>query len=282
MDKLEGLILRYWRLTERRWIESFPFEKAFALFREAMYPKLATHGMLGLQAYIDNVSQYYDLSVLDSFVYTSFHTGYKDDLESIKRRIFEPRYENFHNRYQNDPIYSKILEIYNELGNSPSDIEGKILLMERAISCAHRDGLFIDIESLRKQHIHLSVDPVFNIYTRIALEVELRSLTKSFYSIFIDFNDVHEMNSIYGYETTNTYIREKISLINRPNLLMGRWFSGDEILIVSASQFSPIYLSSIETLSVLQPASFKYFILPICSDFYMLQKTISSYVKSKS
>ena len=283
MNELEGLILRYWNLSIEDRISSFNFEKTFKLFRKKIKEKLGSHGMLGLEDYINGLEKYYDVEILKQFAYHSFHTEYDDGYEEILKRLFKPRYENFRSIYIDDPIYNRILKVYQDLENPPFDTKSQILLMERAINCAHRDGMFIDIEALREKYneniIRLSTDSVFGILNRSGLEIQMRNKNTPFNAIFIDFNNMKELNEKYGYEEVNKKIRKKLKKIKRDNYILGRWFSGDEVVAISFNDFDKSFLEVMNKLSVRGNPKFKYWMFLDQENMNELKKNISKVSK---
>lgn len=79
----------------------------------------------------------------------------------------------------------------------------------------------------------LSYDKAFGILTRNALDVEIEKL-KSFNCAFIDLNNIKSLNQILGYKKVNELIFNLFHQfkVNHPNCIIGRWFSGDEIMII--------------------------------------------------
>jgi len=284
MNNLEGLILRYWNLSIEGRLSSFKFDKAFKLFRAKIKEKLGSHGMLELEDYINGIEKYYDVNALKQFAYHSFHTDYSDGYEEILKRLFKPRYENFRTIYIDDPVYNRILNVYNDLENPPFELKPQILLMERAINCAHRDGMFIDIEALREKYneniIRLSTDSVFGILNRSGLEIKMRNQNHSFNAVFLDFTDMKELNKKHGYEEVNKKIRKKLKKLKGDECVLGRWFSGDEVVVISFSDFDKPFLETLNKLSVRGSPRFKYLVFLNQENMYELQKNISRVSKA--
>jgi len=284
MDNLESLIIRYWTLSSEGRLFSFQFDDAFKLFRGRIKEKLSLHGMLTLEDYLNGVGKYYDVDTLKQFSYHSFHTGYEDPYEEILERLFNPRYKHFREIYINDPIYNRILTVYNDLENTPFKIEEQILLMERAINCAHRDGLFIDIEKLRETYdknlIRLSTDSSFGILNRSGIELKMGMNKNPFNAIFIDFSDIKTLNEKHGYEEVNKKICKKLGKLKNENHIIGRWFSGDEIIIISLFDFDNSFIELLNKLSTRGQPKFKYWYLPKQQNLDELRKNISHISKT--
>lgn len=86
---------------------------------------------------------------------------------------------------------------------------------------------------MRNKIKRLSIDPVFGILTRAGLNERLRKEKRSFDVLFIDFNGIHFLNQIHGYDHVNTLIKNVFKTFEfRKSDLVARWFSGDEIVII--------------------------------------------------
>jgi len=79
----------------------------------------------------------------------------------------------------------------------------------------------------------LSNDKAFGILTRNALEEKLNNKRVPFNCLFIDICNMGNLNGLLGYEKVNEIIRNMfIEFKVENNFIIGRWFSGDEIVIV--------------------------------------------------
>ena len=85
-------------------------------------------------------------------------------------------------------------------------------------------------EKIRK----LSQDRAFGILTRNALEMRIDTVSHNFDCVFIDFNGVKQLNDEMGYKNVNSIIRAIFANCQfRSEDLIGRWFSGDEIVVTT-------------------------------------------------
>jgi len=65
-------------------------------------------------------------------------------------------------------------------------------------------------------------------------EEEILKLSGSFDFIFIDFDGISELNRKNGYKTVNDIFTDIFHTFDfREDDLVGRWFSGDEIIIIT-------------------------------------------------
>jgi GGDEF domain-containing protein len=83
----------------------------------------------------------------------------------------------------------------------------------------------------------LSTDPAFGILTRPGLECRLRHMTYPLTVILIDLTDLHGLNGTLGYGAVNERVKRALSQFDT----IGRWFSGDEIIIKTANPSDTIH-----------------------------------------
>ena len=102
----------------------------------------------------------------------------------------------------------------------------------------------------------LSFDKEFGILTKQALEIKLEKLDK-FDSCFIDFNNLKKLNNLMGYNKVNKIIFNIFQDFKDYGCVVGRWFSGDEILIVGSDIKGKI--SILKDISYKNNMSFKEF-----------------------
>jgi hypothetical protein len=229
MYNYQSAIYQYWNDQK-----TFNFDVFFNNFNGILKEKLALHGILSLDNYIESVSKYYDLNVIKQFVYESHHTEQKYNENDILKAIFEPRYNKFRQKYVSSPIYCKLIVLFQDLiirkiCNKYSNVE----LMERCIHAEHNSGKIIglDIAGMRRKYERLLVDPAFGILTRAGLE---EHLSGAYNILLIDINDMHTLNNMYGYDVVNQKIRGIFSTFKMPeNSYIGRLYCGDEIIIAN-------------------------------------------------
>jgi len=111
-----------------------------------------------------------------------------------------------------------------------------------------------DIELIK----YLSWDKTFGILTRPALELEIKKLNV-FQCYLIDLHNVKNLNKLIGYGKVNTIIRNIFETYQASTKsIIGRWFSGDEVLIIDDNiETSIAYLEKIAHSNGL---SFKHFV----------------------
>jgi GGDEF domain-containing protein len=84
---------------------------------------------------------------------------------------------------------------------------------------------------------YLSTDRAFGILSRNALELQIKNLDSPFDAIFFDFYHLKELNMKIGYKEVNEKIREMFKTFSfRKTDLIGRWFYGDEIVIITTNE----------------------------------------------
>lgn len=79
----------------------------------------------------------------------------------------------------------------------------------------------------------LSWNESFGCYNRTGFETlawpEIADQAR--WIIFFDVDDMHRINSEFGYEKVNTIIKDSLA-IRSSDVMAGQWFSGDEFIIV--------------------------------------------------
>lgn len=82
----------------------------------------------------------------------------------------------------------------------------------------------------------LCKDKFFGIYTRNYIEYIFPKMYKGmmYHTFIIDFDNIHELNASIGYKNVNSSFTMMFSsfLKDRDNVIIGRWFSGDEIIVI--------------------------------------------------
>jgi GGDEF domain-containing protein len=81
----------------------------------------------------------------------------------------------------------------------------------------------------------LEIDPAYGILTRSGAERRLARLRQPLDVVFLDIDHMHRLNAELGYEEANRLIRLAFQLRRNDAVLVCRWYSGDEILILTRS-----------------------------------------------
>lgn len=279
MSKFEEYVISFWDYVLDKTSNIFDFEIFFNEFNSLLEEKLALHGMLNLKDYIHYASKYYDLNGLKQFIYTSKHTNIEFRLTDIEKLVFEPRYKHFKEIYGSDETFKTLLDLYFDLNDRILlNKTKKILLMDKCIHAEHGSGniMNIDIEKLRMNYeskiIDLSFDKSFGILTRGALEKTISRLKCPFNAIFIDFDSIHVLNNEMGYEKVNAIFRDMFSAFENKNSVVGRWFSGDEIVMISSTPVQTI--SRFETHAKEYGLGLKYELIYDCGSVIDLKNNI--------
>jgi len=90
-----------------------------------------------------------------------------------------------------------------------------------------------DVARLTAHVRTLSHDDAFGMLTRPALIFQADRLPSgSFFMLYCDLDQLHDLNGHLGYEEVNRRVRHSFAPALRQSDLVGRWFSGDEILII--------------------------------------------------
>jgi GGDEF domain-containing protein len=93
-------------------------------------------------------------------------------------------------------------------------------------------------KSLTKQKLldlvkTLSWNDRFGCYTRPGLEQYIWSQIQASvrYVIFLDVDDMHQLNETHGYEGVNEIIKQSLGSLRATDYIAGQWFSGDEFAV---------------------------------------------------
>lgn len=82
----------------------------------------------------------------------------------------------------------------------------------------------------------LCIDRAFGIYTRNYIDfiIDTKYKDKEFTAVIVDFNGVKALNEVFGYHYVNALFRETFKTFKPSGeVLVGRWFSGDEIILIT-------------------------------------------------
>ncbi len=94
-------------------------------------------------------------------------------------------------------------------------------------------GFQDQIDSLTKKLAELSWDSVFGMWTRTAFLQFCRVMPRGLRTVvFIDLDRVHDLNESVGYAEVDRRVRAAFAIPLRSSDIVGRWYSGDEIVIL--------------------------------------------------
>lgn len=94
-------------------------------------------------------------------------------------------------------------------------------------------GFDAEIASLRRRIEELSWDKTFGMWTREAFLQFCAIMPRGERLVaFLDFDDIHRMNQIYGYGEVDRRVRATFGIPFRRSDIVARWYSGDEIVIL--------------------------------------------------
>jgi len=255
---MQELIERFWECSINNKMDSFDFDEFFRNFKPRLKSKLSSHGILSFEDYLDEMKNYYDMNKLKGYSYVSEHTGFVANHRDLLELIFRPRYEHFHRKYSKDKVYVSLLETYHELQSwHKLSKEEKVFLVDKCIHLEHNSGKLIEL--LRESYEN---DENFGIKTRKGIEF---SIDGEYQVIFLDFDEVRKLNKEKGYEQTNEMFRKLFKQFRfRKEDIVGRWFSGDEIVILTKGDVWSLlqrFKEHTNTLGI----TFKYKVFPIKS-----------------
>lgn len=85
------------------------------------------------------------------------------------------------------------------------------------------------IAQLQAELAELKYDKAFGILTRPAVAIEYRKNVSGGYVIFLDLDEIHELNDRLGYAQVDRLIKRALKIRSTDLRLAGRWASGDEL-----------------------------------------------------
>lgn len=87
------------------------------------------------------------------------------------------------------------------------------------------------VVSTRRQRALLT-DPIYGCLTRQGIERQWRG---NQHVLFFDIDGMHAANTALGYDIVNRRIRSALRVCRAGEAAAGRWFSGDEIVVLAPS-----------------------------------------------
>jgi GGDEF domain-containing protein len=94
-------------------------------------------------------------------------------------------------------------------------------------------GFEQELEELRGQVRELSWDDTFGMWTRGAFLQFCQVMPRGQrLVIFMDLNDIHDLNEQLGYSEVDRRVKATFSVPFRRSDVVARWYSGDEIVIL--------------------------------------------------
>jgi len=106
----------------------------------------------------------------------------------------------------------------------------------------------------------LSIDSVFNIYTRTYMNYLIKKKSLK-YIYILDFNNIGRLNYDIGFDKVNEKFRKILSVTKRKKynkIYVGRFFSGDEIIIATNKKNISSLLLELKNESKLEGMDFVY------------------------
>ncbi len=95
------------------------------------------------------------------------------------------------------------------------------------------EKLLYKVGELQERIEELSRDDVYGIWTRGAFLQFCRVMPRGKRKVvFLDFNNMHDLNHQLGYKEVDRRIKRTFSIPFRSSDIIARWYSGDEIVIL--------------------------------------------------
>jgi GGDEF domain-containing protein len=95
----------------------------------------------------------------------------------------------------------------------------------------------------------LSIDPIWECYTRPALEYRWQEFIMDATGIvYCDIDDMHGLNAQYTHAGTDARIKQVIHAIRHEDIVASRWLNGDELVFILKSGDSKQFCERIRAL----------------------------------
>lgn len=153
---MKKMIKDFWQKSIDGKTEDFDFDKFFKKFLELLKNKLAGHGQLQFEDYLNELvrEKIYNLNILKEFVYESKHAKIKITYEELLRNIFMKRYRAFKNEYCKNKAYIEMKKVFNKIKLSKNlSKRDKVLLVDECIYLQHNSNFVVglDIDKLKEK-----------------------------------------------------------------------------------------------------------------------------------
>jgi len=148
---IKNQIKLFWKYSELNQLYKFDYDAFFWEFKIRIYKKLAGHGQLTLDDYIEHQKKFYNIQKVKYLEYKSHHTGFEEKHIDILRNIFFYRFHHFKEKFRYNERYKNLTKIYKLLNQNNLSKTDKILLVDRCIHAQHNSGNIcnLNIDKLR-------------------------------------------------------------------------------------------------------------------------------------
>lgn len=154
---MEEIIREFLESSIKGTLDEFDFDNAFLEANYYIYNKLAEHGLLGYDEFLEIENDVWGISKDDLEVYAT-HTNYVHiSTEDIFDVIMEYRYKRFRDTFIGLNSFRELLNLHeriNEASMSSMSVAEKAILFDECIHAQHETGdIFedVDIESIKAE-----------------------------------------------------------------------------------------------------------------------------------
>jgi len=150
---MQKLIISFWKGSLNGSLSKYDFSRFFNAYNKLLKDKLAGHGQLTFDDYVEHVSKYYDLNLLRRFEYVSIHAEFSMLYPDIIKAVFFKRYTIFRNKNRKHKRYITMLKVYNAINDYKNlSHTDKVLLVDKCISLQHNSNFIVglNISELRR------------------------------------------------------------------------------------------------------------------------------------
>lgn len=147
----EETVKYFWECSIENKMDDFDFILAITHFKDKLYEKLAVHGQLEYDTFVDymiemnNYSILEDLEVKNDWIYIP-----ADELEDVILRHMYLRYQQEFSDYEEFRNLQELHDTINDFITCPSDFKRKdrVLLYDKCIHAEHVNGFIMEIYNM--------------------------------------------------------------------------------------------------------------------------------------
>lgn len=148
MNNLESITIDFYYYSLRNELDKFDFEEAFEELEPYFHDKLAEHGLLSYEDFIDNLDNLYGLNYLEDIIPEEF-TRNNCYVYISKSRVLDTilnlMYDEYKDAFEDMGTFQELNDLYEQLQNPPKSLKEKTILFDLCIHAQHETGDIIEV-----------------------------------------------------------------------------------------------------------------------------------------
>lgn len=144
---MEDIVENFLRSSIEGRMEEFDFDEAFGFVESALHYKLAEHGLLSLEEFIDAEENYLCVNpgILEPYTTKSDYIYISED--ELHDALIKYRYEKFRETFVDYGSFQELMRLYNEVKvYTELPLTEKVILFDACIHAEHETGMIFDID----------------------------------------------------------------------------------------------------------------------------------------